>query len=87
MDVMAMLDQGSIVAGYLGTGLQSEYIKTTACFTVAAWLHRRWVKQDIAGMTSAINNVADKLTAGFESHSKKIDDLTARVENLESSKK
>lgn len=55
----------------------------TLAFIIAARLHRKWIKQDIVSLTDAINNVAKTVSQGLALHSKRIDELTERVDDLE----
>jgi len=72
---------------WLGDMLQSEIIKMTIAFMLAARLHRQWVKKDMTEqfgkITSAIDNLADKLTSDIRFHSERIDDLSSRVTTVE----
>lgn len=70
--------------------LRTEVTKMTVSFMIAAYLHRRWVRKDIAEqiglITQAIDNLGRNMKEGFQTQSKRIDDLTIRVDNLEQDK-
>ncbi len=59
-------------------------------FTLAAWLHSGRVKKEIAknfmGMTDAMNNIATVLSRDLKKHGERLDNLTDRVETLETVK-
>lgn len=67
--------------------LSTEVTKMTFAFLIAARLHRSWVRKDIAEqlgpLTKAINNVAETLGAALTAEKKRIDDLSLRVDDLE----
>lgn len=71
------------ILDWAGSLFQTEVAKMTIAFLVAARLHRKWIKQDIVALTDAINNVAKTVSQGLELHSKRIDELTHRVDDLE----
>lgn len=66
--------------------LQSEVAKMTIAFMVAARLHRRWVKKDMAEhfskITTSIDRVAVTLAGDLESHRKMVGGLELKVEDL-----
>ena len=72
---------------WLTDALQSEMTKMTLSFIIAARLHRKWVKKDLSEqfkiLTDAINNVTSSLSDGLALHSKRIDELSNRVDDLE----
>lgn len=87
MDALLELLNGDLIFAWLGELFQSEVSKMTLAFMVAARLHRSWVKKDMteqfSQITQAINNVADTVSRDIALHSKRLDDLSVRVENLE----
>lgn len=56
-------------------------------FTMAAWIHSSRVKKEIAknfsSVTDAINNVALALRNDLETHGKRLDNLSNRVDHLD----
>lgn len=72
---------------WLTSLLQHEVTKMTIAFMIAARLHRKWVKKDMAEqfskITASIDKLSDRLAEDLGSHSKRIDDLSLRVQNVE----
>lgn len=75
------------IVNYAEQFFQTDVARMTIAFLIAARLHRKWVKKDvaeqIAGITNAIDNLSNTLTATVKYESKRIDGLTVRVDNLE----
>lgn len=67
--------------------VQSEVTRMTIAFVIAARLHRGWVKKDMKEqfsiITKSIDNLGKVIGDGLELHSKRIDELTVRVDKLE----
>jgi hypothetical protein len=88
MDLLLSLLDFDLISNWLGQVLQSEMMKMSIAFLLAARMHRSWVKKDMAEqfdkITGSINNVADKVSHGLALHSIRIDELSQRVETLES---
>ncbi len=88
MDLISgLLGSFDFISGWLGELMHAEVMKMTLAFMIAARLHRQWVRKDMveqfAKITNAIDNVALTMSAGFESHSSKIEGLERRVDKLE----
>lgn len=80
----------SLLNGLVNWGselLNAEVTRMTLAFLIAARLHRRWVKKDvteqISGVTEAINNLSSSMRDNFNHQTKRIDELSQRVDNLE----
>lgn len=86
-DLLPSLLENDLFFNWIGDLMHAEVSKMTLAFIVAARLHRGWVKKDMEvqflTITSAIDNVADKVAKGLELHSKRIDELHDRVAKLE----
>lgn len=86
IDLIVYLESNGILASVREL-INAEVIKMTTAFLIAARMHRSWVRKDMeeqfTHITKAINNVADTVSRDLASHSKRIDDLSSRVENLE----
>lgn len=67
--------------------LHTDVAKMTIAFTVAAQLHRRWVRKDVTfqfeKVTAAINNVADTVSKGFQAHTQRFEKIEASVSGLD----
>lgn len=65
---------------------EHEFFRMTAAFTLAAWMHRNWVRKDMgehfSTITAAINNVANKLSDDLQAHGQRIDKLENSVNGL-----
>lgn len=75
---------------YANSVLNTEVAKMTVAFLIAARLHRRWVKKDVMqqvkGITDAIDNLSESMKQTITNESKRIDELSTRVDNLEHNK-
>jgi hypothetical protein len=83
---LSTVDADTVVS-FLGDAFKADFTKMTLAFTVAAWLHRSWVKKDIKSyfnaLTAAIDNVADKVSGEMVSMKKDMLNIATRVEALE----
>lgn len=72
---------------WLADALQSEVGKMTIAFMVAARLHRRWVKKDMAEqfgkITAAIEKVAVSVGADLSKHTELLTGLREDVNDLD----
>lgn len=70
------MDLYDIVFGWLGEVLQSEVMKMTVGFMLAARLHRQWVKKDMAEqfakIAKSIDHVADVMGRKYDEHEVRI---------------
>lgn len=70
----------------ISEAVKTDYIKMTAAFTAAAYMHRRWVKKDMkehfATFTEALNKVARTVADGLANHSQRIDGLESNIQTL-----
>ncbi len=68
--------------------LHTDVAKMTIAFTIAAQLHRRWVKKDVAEafgkLEAAINNVAKTVSQDFAAHTKRLESIENGVAGLDS---
>lgn len=78
----------------LSDAWQLEVVKYTMAFTIAAWLHRNWVRKDMSEqftkVAEAINNVAATLSQDLAAQANRlvnvedsVGKLSGRVEALE----
>jgi len=92
------LIQPDVFMSLVSDAWRIEAVKMTFAFTLAAWMHRTWVKKDMSlqfdKITDAINNVAITLRQDLEAQTNrlvKLEDnvgkLSDRVENLEKPKR
>lgn len=77
----------NVMSEFGSSFLDAEVTRMTIAFVIAARLHRKWVKKDVAeqifGITDAINNLGGSLHGSITNQSKRIDVLSGRVDNLE----
>lgn len=87
MDFFLNFVDPELVKSWAMDTLKTDFAKMTMAFTIAAWLHRGWVKKDIKSyfnaLTAAIDNVAEKVGTEVSSVKKDIAKITTRVEALE----
>lgn len=88
MEILSYLVENSSWLGEQFSGLlQSEVMKMTVAFMIAARLHRGWVRKDMAEqfskITDSIDKVAERVSTGLALHSIRIDELNSRVDNVE----
>lgn len=83
MDFIWSIFSSDFILDFGKEALHSEVIKYTIAFLIAARLHRRWVKEDMAKQFSllreSIDHVADVM-------GKRIDDLDDRIDRIEQGK-
>ena len=67
---------------------RTDIAKMTIAFTIAAHLHRRWVKKDVseqfAKIESAINNVAATVSKDLAAHQARLDSVQEVVVRIDS---
>lgn len=89
MDLSLIDPIWSLVIANKDVFLQSEILKMTLAFLVAARMHRKWVKKDMetatTTLTEAIEKVSKNVSDSHNAQSKRIDELSERVSNLERS--
>jgi len=85
-DVLGIFDL-QILEHWLGELFSYEITKMTIAFTIAARLHRAWVRKDIreqvSHVTDAIDRVATVLAADIRDIRSDVGGLGARVTTLE----
>jgi hypothetical protein len=66
---------------------RSDVAKMTLAFTIAAQMHRRWVKKDVTEqfgkLEGAINNVARNLSQDFAVHNSRLEKIENGLANLD----
>lgn len=86
MGADAGIDQ-EVIRSFLGEAASNQITQAGFFFTLAAWLHSGRVKKEIksnfASLTEALNNLADSLREDLKNHSSRLDNLTSRVQNIE----
>lgn len=82
MDLLLSLFHSDAVINYLHELLHAEVLKMTVAFTVAARLHRSWVKRDMtdqfAVLTESINHVARSMGSRLDGLDERIDRIEKR---------
>lgn len=73
-----------LIMEYGSALLKHNFTQMSLAFTLAAWLHRGWVKKDIKGyflsLTTSIDNVADKVGGEMTAMKKDIQNLHERID-------
>ncbi len=77
--ILSFLSDDKITA-LAGESLNSDVLKMTIAFLIAARLHRKWVKQDMAEQFGLLRSAIDHVT---EVMSRRIDGLDNRINKLE----
>jgi len=76
-----------LVKEVLSESTKGELAKYGLLFIAASWIHSSRVKKEIkesfAGLTDAINNVAQSFSKDLKVHSERLDNMATRVGNLE----
>ncbi len=83
MDWLLQLVGSSAVVEWAHEALHSEVSKQTAAFLIAAYLHRGWVKKDMAQQFALLRGTIDHVA---EIMDKRINDLDQRIDSLEKKK-
>ena len=80
-----------LIKTVFGEAANSQIAQAGFFFTVAAWLHSGRVKREIKDnfqlLTLAINNVAESFREDLKKHGERLDNLSSRVESLETKTK
>lgn len=71
------------VMALLGNVWEHEFTKMTIAFTLAAWIHRGWMRKDFQKLVDAVNNLGDALGGRVGKVEDDISKLNDRVKNLE----
>lgn len=75
-----------LFVNFLGESAQNEIVRAGFFFTLAAWIHARQVKKEIANqvepMTAAVNSVAVALREDLKSHTTQLNKLTDVVSEM-----
>lgn len=86
MDLLALFDP-EFITGWAEKLFSHQFTQMTMAFMAASWLHSGRVKKEIkaafAGLTDAIDNVADKVTNELAGIKGEIKHLDGRVEYIE----
>lgn len=87
MDFLGLFGDG-VFLGALSKVFEGEVAKNTIAFLIAAYLHRGWVKKDMAEhfkkLTESIEHVAKAMSSRMDGIDRRVETLETRVHSKDS---